>query len=503
MPGRSISGRVARAWRWPSIDLRSIFARIPAIAWTCVSIAILNGVAWSIITPPFQGRDEPDHFAYVQLLAETGKLPRPGSEPESPAESLVLSELNQAAIRLKPQVPAISSAAQQEGLTRAVDANASSVGSGAAGVAASQPPLFYAIQTIPYALGSGNVLWQLQLMRLLAALTAGLTVLLIFFFLRELLPGVPWAATAGAMCVALQPLFGFMSGTLNPDTMLYAVSAGLFLCLARAFRRGLSRPLAVVTGLLIVVGFLTKLNFAGLAPGVFIGLIFVCVRDVRLKRTAAWSSFGIAAGIGILPAALDVLLHLSSSQPVLGIASESAAGTVEGSVFNKFSYIWQLYLPYLPGMTHYFQGMSTFWDVWFTRSVGLYGWIDTQFPGWVVRVALVPTVLILLLALREMFGRRSALRDRLPELLTYIIMTVGVFAMVGVASYDSDVISHVEAYGDPRYLLPMLPLLGAILTLAVRGAGRRWAPATAAAIVILFLSHDVFSQLQVIARYYA
>ena len=43
-------------------------------------------------------------------------------------------------------------------------------------------------QTIPYELGRGNILTQLQLMRLFGALLGALTALLIFLFLREALP---------------------------------------------------------------------------------------------------------------------------------------------------------------------------------------------------------------------------------------------------------------------------------------------------------------------------
>jgi hypothetical protein len=41
-----------------------------------------------------------------------------------------------------------------------------------------------------------------------------------------------------------------------------------------------------------------------------------------------------------------------------------------------------------------------------------------------------------------------------------------------------------------------------VLALAARGAGRRWGPAAGALILVLLFSHDLFSQLQVIARYY-
>jgi hypothetical protein len=73
--------------------------------------------------------------------------------------------------------------------------------------------------------------------------------------------------------------------------------------------------------------------------------------------------------------------------------------------------------------------------------------------------------------------------------------------MVGHSAFSGYISNGVTGFGDPRYLLPVLPLLGAIVVLAIRGAGR-WAPPVAAVILITFLAHDLFSQMQTIARYY-
>jgi Predicted membrane protein (DUF2142) len=476
---------------------------MPAAAWMCALIALLNAFAWSIITPPFQGKDEVDHFAYVEQLAETGTLPEKANTEGtySPQETIVMQGLHYDQVRFTPYTPAISSAAEQRTLMDDVNAGGSLDGPGGAGIATSEPPLYYALQTIPYALGSGNMLIQLQLMRLFGVLLGALTTLLTFLFLREILPGVPWAATVGALCVALQPLFGFMSGSVNPDTMLYTIAAAVFLCLARGFRRGFTRRLAIALGLIIAAGFLTKLNFIGLAFGTFAGLVVLSVREARSRGWEALRSLAIAAGIGISPVALYVLRNVLSSHPAFGIAS-GIAGPITARAFKELSYIWELYLPRLPGMTHYFDGIATFKDIWFDRSVGLYGWMDTTFPGWVDNIALVPAGAVALLCGRELLARRDALRARLSEFSIYAAITLGVLVMIGVFSYGSDVVAHEAAFGEPRYLLPMLPLLGAVIVLAVRGAGRRWAPVAGVAVVLLFLGHDVFSQLQVIARYY-
>jgi 4-amino-4-deoxy-L-arabinose transferase-like glycosyltransferase len=482
-------------------DLRKALKRIPTAAWLCALLALLNGAAWSIVTPPFQGRDEPDHFAYVQQLAIAGTLPHsgtPGKSEYSPAEALALRGVHQGKIKLSPEVPAISSMAEQRTLKTDLDSDASTVGSGDAGVATSEPPLYYAIETVPYALGTGNILTQLELMRLSGALLAAITALLAFFFIREVLPRVPWAATVGAACVAVQPLFGFMSGTVNPETLFYTIAAAAFLCLARGFRHGLTRRLALVTGFVIAAGFVTKLNFIGFAAGMFVGLILLCIREVRTGDAQALLSLAIAVGIGASPPVLYTLVNAASGHPLLGAVSEDA----HGSLGHEIAYIWEFYLPRLPGMAHYFVGVSTWRDIWFDRFIGLYGWIDTEFPNWVDNAALVVASVLALLCARELVLQHKALRARLPELATYAAMGIGVLLMVGAASYSSRTVTGgIEGFGDPRYLLPMLPLLGAVVALAVRGAGR-WAPAAGAIVLVVFLSHDIFSQLQVIARYY-
>lgn len=488
-----------------SLDLRALIRRVPAAAWTCALIAFLNGAAWSIITPPFQGRDEPSHFAYVQQLAQTGTLPHAVAgehEEYSPEETLVLEGLQWGSIRLIPQKPSLASMAQQRVLNNDVKAGLSQTGSGEANVATSEPPLYYAFQTIPYAFGGGNTLTQLELMRLFDALLAALTALLTFFFIEEVLPGARWAAVVGALCVSVQPLFGFMSGTVNPENMVYALAAALLLCLARAFRRGLTPKSAIVLGGLILVGLLTKLTFTGVALGVFAGLILLAVRELRAGGRRALVPVAIAFGIGAIPVSLYALVNLMSGRRALGYASELLTTLTSTSIFHAGSYLWQFYLPRLPGMSPFFRGVSTSRDMWFDRFVGLYGWIDTQFPTWVDNVALVIAIAIALLALRALLVHRSALARRRLELASYGALVLAVLIMIGLVSYSSNALSHKEAYVDPRYMLPLLPLLGAGLALAVRGGGRKWAPVAGALVLVAFLGHDLFSQLQEIARYY-
>jgi 4-amino-4-deoxy-L-arabinose transferase-like glycosyltransferase len=476
--------------------------RIPTAAWICALAAFLNAACWSLITPPFQVPDEPGHFAYVQQLAETGSLPTSASSSFSPAEEIALRDLRQPEVYLSPQEHTIFTQAAQRELQRDLALPYSRVGGGAA-EAATEPPLYYALQTIPYYLGSwGTTLDRLALMRLLSALLGGLAALFAFLFVRETLPGARWAWTVGGLGVALAPLLGLMSGAVNPDALLCAVSAALFYCLARGFRRGLTPRLAAVIAAAIAVGFVTKLNFLGLLPGAALGLLLLAARAARTSKRTAYRSLALGLAVALSPVCLDIAINLSSGRAPVGTLSSAITLTQgHGSIFKEISYIWQFYLPRLPGMHDYFPGLSTIRQFWIDDFVGLYGWLDTTFPTWVYTAALIPLGLLGILFVRALLLNLDPLRHRIGELTVYATMTVGLMAVVGASDY-LEFPHSTGSYAEPRYFLPLIALYGAALALAARGAGRRWGPAAGAGIVALIVAHNFFSQLLEISRYY-
>jgi 4-amino-4-deoxy-L-arabinose transferase-like glycosyltransferase len=485
--------------------MRAALARVPRAAWVCAALAFVNAACWSLVTPPFQALDEPDHFAYVQELAENGRLPSSAESEFSPEQQVALEDLNQKQVRFRPAGHPIFSVAQRSKLESDLAGEPSRKGPGGAGVATSEPPLYYALETIPYGLGSsGSILDRLELMRLLSALFGAITALFVFLFVREALPTHRWAWTVGGLGAALGPLFGFSTSAVNPDALLFAVSAAVFYCLARAFRRGLSQPLALTIGALCAVGFLTKLNFLGLAPGIFVALALLSRREARAHGRGVYlHRLAAALGIAVAPGLLYALINKLSNHHTFGLVSSSVKGSTaaQHSLSGELSYIWQFYLPRLPSMHADFGPVFTTRQIWFRNIVGLYGWGDTVFPNWLYNLALVPAAAIAILCVCALARRRSAVRARLSELAVYALMSLGVLALVGAASYVLFP-GGIAEFADARYLLPMLALWGATLALAARGAGERWGPAVGALLIMLVIAHDVFAQLQVMARYY-
>lgn len=488
------------AGRLPAFSPVGALRRIPRAAWICAVVACLNAICWSILTPPFQVPDEPSHFAYVKQLAETGSPPTSNVKITSVEEINALDALHYYNVRQQPH-STIASQFEQTELERGLATGPRDIGSAGSGVSESEPPLYYALETIPYDLGSsGTVLDRLQLMRLLSTLFAGMAGLFVFLFVREALPADRWAWTVGGLSVALAPLLGFMSGGVNPDSMLCAVAAALFYCLARGFRRGLTYQGAAAIGILTAIGFLTKLNFAGLAPGVLLGALVLSIRAGHPSRLRTVRLVALSIGIAVSPVlAYTALNALSGNAPLAFVTA--AIGTTRDSLLAQINYIWQLYLPRLPGTVNDFPGLFTTRQLWFDHYVGLYGWLDTSFPHWVETLALVPAGLIALLCARALVQARVALRSRWPEMVVYAVMGIGLLVLLGVAGYRA--FPEVETeYAQPRYLLPLFALVGAALALAARGAGRRWGPVVGVLIVFLFFAHDLFSQILEAGRFY-
>jgi 4-amino-4-deoxy-L-arabinose transferase-like glycosyltransferase len=483
--------------------------RVPAAGWWCAAIALVNVAVWTFVTPPFHVPDETVHVAYVQHFAEHAEPPNESGGPVFASQETGLLE----ALTFPRSVGhAETGAIWTQGQDDAVDATEARdlpTGDGGGIVSNSnQPPLFFALETVAYLVTpSDDLLDRLALMRLVSALLAAATTLFVFLFLRELF-AEPWTWTVGALAVAFQPLFGFVSGGVTPDALLFAASAALFLALARAFRRGLTTGRGLAIGVALAVGVLAKLNFVALVPGALLGLALLVLRE-RPRRPALPSAGLAAAVLGGAALAYIALNRLVWDRSAWGGGIEAAATNATGGpagvpgigLTEQLSYTWQVYLPRLPFMNDQFAYFPPY-STWFKGTIGIFGWLDTSFAAWVYQAALVVAIPLALLAAVALWQRRAGLRERWPELLTWATMAAGLLGSIGFLGirYRADTGYSFE---QARYLLPLLPLYASGVALAALAAGRRWGRQLGAAIVVLALGHGLFAQLLVIARFYA
>lgn len=526
--GAALWARLAGA---PRSALRA-WRRIPRAGRACALIAFVNVAIWTVLIPPFMVPDEITNFGYAQYIAETGKAPpqTPGVFQFSPQEYAAINFTYFPEVIGNPMNRGILTNLEQ-GILRqqlALEANRSPLGPGGSSNATNQPPLYYALEAIPYWLSpSNNILTRLELMRLFSALMAAGTVLAIFMFLRELLPGTRWSWTVGALMVAFQPTFAFIGAGVNGDNLLFLGSALTFLTLARAWQRGLTVRRAAAIGGALAIGMLAKLTFLALIPGASIALVGLTWRDLppaalpavrggaRRARAFAASArgslgkLGAAVTVAVLPVAIYLILNVTAwdrGSPLAGGLKSitTGAGPISGGTagwHDYIDYIWELFLPRLPFMNHTWFTFVPLWQTWLNGSIGQFGWLDYRFPNWVYSDLRWLVYVLAGLAVIATWRLRHRIRPLAGLFACFAVMAVGLMVVIGYISAQA-YFGGLTYFPQARYLFPLLPLYGLGIVLACKALPRRWAPVLGALLVALALAHNLFAETLTISRYY-
>ncbi len=484
--------------------------RIPRAGWAVFVIGFVNVAIWTAVIPPFQVPDETGHFAYAQYLAETGQPPPQGPVAQfSPEEYVALANLFFFDVIGHQQERGVITPAEDRSLRAALAAGPSRSGPGGASSITNQPPLYYALAAIAYrASPSADILDRLELIRLVSALLAGLTVLAVFLFVREVFPASPWAWTVGALVVAFQPQFAFVSAGVQGDSLLFFASAATFLAVIRAYRHGLTRRRGVWIGLAAAVGLLGKLTFVAFVPGIVVAVGLIVWQTRREQRRRAAGGAGVAAAVAGIPVVAYAILNATvwhRGGPTAGGFAGAATAALPGhrtiSLRESLDYTWELYLPKLPFMNHAYFSYSPVRQIFFDGAIGRFGWLDYGFPAWVYPLAEKGFVVLGALALIGLWRSRRELLALWPVAIGFGVMAVGLMGAIGFAG-----IRYLTATGLPfeqaRYLFPLMAIYAVFIVLVCRAAPRRWAPALGGLVVVLAMAHGLFAELLTVSRYY-
>ena len=472
------------------------------------TVAILHGVVWSVLTPPYQAPDEAAHLAYVQHLAETGHLPPVEHRPAySDEENATMAELGTNAIIGRPLIKPPSSAQDARVAADAIDAaeRLSRANGGGASSASSQPPLYYGLAAIPYHLGGGgSLITRLWLIRLASVLCFAGTAVAAALLVRELMPSWRWAPVLGGLVVALEPTLAFVSASVNPDALLFFVSVLAILMATRIVRRGLTQGRAVALGALVGTGVVTKVTFGALVPGLAAaGVIGLWSAGRTVPRREVLRLAGIAVAAALALPLLYVAWTVIDGRGIFpsggGVATLPEDAQAPASLRTFLSYAWQLWLPRPPFLTDQF-GFWPPYSRWLAGLVGQFGWLDVSLPTWVYSTAAwvfcISLVLLVVAALRH----HRLWRFR-RELVVYVVLAVTLAATIAATGYSYR--RHTgQFFEQARYLFPLVGLYAAAVAAACTAAGRRWAPMLAAVYVGLACLDVLAAIFASVGRYY-
>jgi 4-amino-4-deoxy-L-arabinose transferase-like glycosyltransferase len=481
---------------------------IPRVAWLCALIAAVNALAWSFFIPPFHVPDETAHFAYIQYLGEKGTAPKHPFAGFSRDENQTLGALGFYTTIGNRNARVATGPLMRQQLAKVERAHYSRVSRSDAGSATNNPPLYYAVGAVIYDIApTGDaVLDRLPWLRALSALLAAATVLCTFLFIRELLPGSRWAWPLGALAAAFQPVFGFIAGGVQVDNALDLCTAGLMLAIAITLRRGLTWKRGAAVGLVLAAGLLVKTTMIAFAPAAAVAILLAAWR-AREDRRAVLSGVGAAAvalGVPVL-----IFVGLSKGvwhRPIAGAADAIAATRTAATpnLREQLVYSWQSFLPRLGFMKNEFPTMSyPGWDLYWRGLVGRFGWLDYDFPLWVSWVCLGLGATVVAAAVSGLVRLRGLMRGRWAEFGVYVLAVLGLLATITVAGYRARLQSPIgQIFEQARYLLPLLPIYGALVAVGARALGRRWGAALGGLVVMASLALTIFGQVLTVSRYY-
>ncbi|HEX5223644.1 MAG TPA: phospholipid carrier-dependent glycosyltransferase [Solirubrobacteraceae bacterium] len=480
------------------------------------AIAAVNFFAWALITPPFQAPDEVDHFAYTQSLVERGDAP--SDNPGSPLARWSSSEalaLEDSAFFTDHQIgnshPPWLSTQQRAYEADVARLHPSHADGGGNETAATHGPIYYAALAPGYLAGGSSPWSELTLMRLLSALLGALVPVFAYLIARELAPGRPWIAVLAALLVVFEPMYGFISGAVNNDVGVNAGAAALELLTIRTLRRGITWPAAIAIGLLLALLPQVKGTIISLYPVVALGLLATIWRHHRRSTPVRLGVVGVAVLVGrLLGSALASAFSgtqgggagaAPSSSDATSAALNSGSAALEHPV-GYLSYLWQVFLPKLPGMARHFEDVGwPAYTIFVKRGWGAFGWYDVLFQPWVYKVILVAMVAVAVLAVLALRLERRFVRAHLLELALLVLMPLAVVAGFEAAFYTPGSRNFIPEFG--RYAFPAIAPLAVLVVAALHGLGRRLVLYGGVALLVAMLSLSVASQLLTLSIFYA
>lgn len=475
---------------------------LPSPLLALMLVALILSVTWALATPAFQAPDEQSHFAYAQLLGERFELPgKPNRPIYSDEHAVAAASVNADQVAGQPLTPPEWSETLEERWRHGTVRQAADSGGGPHS-ASSYPPLSYLWESVGYRLFAGGEFFdKLFGARLLSALWLPVTVLATWLLAGELFGRRRPLQLAAAAVPALLPMPAFISGSVSPDGMLYAVWTLVLWLGVRTLRRGM--PLGTTAAFCALVGIacvVKSVSYALLPPALLVLAIGLWRRREeplpRLAKVAAGAAGALALTLGVWILVARGLDRTAAANVSAGVGA--ASGT---DLRALLSYVWQYYLPRLP-----FQDPSVAaaigypaYRVWIVLGWGAFGWLEVKFPELVYRLLAFFTAAVGIAAVVAIWRARR--RIELAVLAFLALTTIALLA--GLHWSDYHVLAAGNRFMQGRYIFPLVGLMGcALAAAALLLPERARGGAIGATLAGLFVFH-LFSLGLVIERFYA
>jgi 4-amino-4-deoxy-L-arabinose transferase-like glycosyltransferase len=484
--------------------VRDPWSSIPRPLPPLLLAVLLLAFTWALLVPPWEAPDETAHFAYAQLVAERFDLP--GETGDGLSSELTLAWLSSNA----PQVAAILATkpewsrdayARWKAADARLAASAREDGQGF-NPASTNPPLYYLYAAPAYlAASAGDIFDRLYLMRLWSALLLLVTCVGTWLLAGELFGRDRPLQVCSTAVVGLHPMMTFISSSVSPDGLLFALwSLALWLGV-RVLKRGLTLVDGVALFTTVGLAVLVKGTSYALVPPAFLALAVGTwrrrgegARRIAPLAAAAVLAFAIPAGGWLITArALD--------RPAVNQIGASGAENASLDVRSFGSYLWQFYFPRLPWQTPFSAiGDLRVKSVWVDTGWAAFGWLEVRFPSWVYKLLAFASALVLAGAVLIVLLQWRSIDHAVVAFLGLALLCL--LAGLHWVEYKT-VVEQQLPFNQGRYLFPLLPLWGVAVAGLVQRVPERAKPAALGMVVGALFVLQLFSLGLVAERYFA
>lgn len=465
-----------------------------------VGFAVAKGVVWSVAVPPFEGPDEPSHFAYSQFMAEDGRVPKRGVGFRGGEQNASLELRVAVAVLHRNATPPGDRPAYGPGSRgpdlATLDADLDRHANGD-NTAAGYSPAYYAVPAL-LELGDAPVTVRLLRMRLFSVALGALTAWGAVLVGRRLFPSYPAAGLALGVAVAAQPMLSQQTATLNNDALIIATGPFCLLAALELARRDRRRGAGALAGAAVGVGLLAKPFAAAWVPVMVTAWAIGRRRGAR--RLPWWRDALEGAGGALATYGPWLAFATLGGYAGLGLPEAVSAGGGPRAFLAAFTADW-------------FKPLR---DTWVSQFWGNFGSADTPLPGWLQGVLLVAVLGWVVLALwwaAGSAGRVTSARRRggLP-VAEADATAAGALCLLAVAvtaaglvllQYQNFLRRGAFDLVQGRYALMLVPAVLALPAIALPALWPRARPtavlvATAGAMVLL----NVIALDVVVTRFY-
>ncbi|MBJ7457885.1 MAG: DUF2142 domain-containing protein [Thermoleophilaceae bacterium] len=469
--------------------LYALFALITAsrhslrrLAWIFMVASFMWCVSWSVMSPPFQGNDESEHYANLEHLATSGNAPdlrEIGNEkpPYSSYQSLTMRAARHNAVVVDGGARPFWDSSRSRQADAWLDGAERDDGGGYTVSASGHSGLYYALFTPFYrATAWMQPANQLVVMRTVnafaAAFIAFLAVLSAGLLLGEArrLP----AACAGAL-VAFQPMFAYVSGAINNDTFVNVAGAAAVYLLLLLAQKGWSVRREVWLGVVAVAGVLGKITAVSIALYTATTVILMVLRDRSARAVrGGFTILGVVVASCLSWLGLATLLGWPRTLTYFHTNVLPVAEATQPTTLQRIDYVIQQIFPPLHLTGPMVQVNDAFERIYIVGGFADLFWHRISYPMSVYHLIRDLLVILFLCGLVALWRyRRVALRNWLAVLII-LLQPVFVYVLVEWAYATPGGRNPLAEQG--RYIFPALVALAVGAVAAIYGLPTRLRP---------------------------